>query len=65
MMAGRPTCLAGDRYRSETGLCQIRNRHRQAKMGRIVSRDPIGYDGKLNPCGNVGGNPASYVARDD
>jgi RHS repeat-associated protein len=35
----------GQRLDTETGLYQYRNRYYHAKLGRFISRDPIGYEG--------------------
>jgi RHS repeat-associated protein len=53
----------GQRLDTETGLYQYRNRYYHAKLGRFISRDPIGYDGsQWNLYEYVGGRPT--VARD-
>ncbi|MBY0589560.1 RHS repeat-associated core domain-containing protein [bacterium] len=35
----------GQRLDTETGLYQYRNRYYHARLGRFISRDPIGYEG--------------------
>jgi RHS repeat-associated protein len=48
----------GQRLDTETGLYQYRNRYYHARLGRFVSRDPIGYEGsEWSLYEYVGGNP--------
>ncbi|MBY0588905.1 RHS repeat-associated core domain-containing protein [bacterium] len=48
----------GQRLDPETGLYQYRNRYYHAKLGRFISRDPIGYEGsQWNLYEYVGGRP--------
>jgi RHS repeat-associated protein len=52
----------GQRLDTETGLYQYRNRYYHARLGRFISRDPIGYDGsQWNLYEYVGGRPAVYT----
>jgi RHS repeat-associated protein len=53
---------AGYRWDYETQLLQVRNRWYHPRLGRWVSRDPIGYDGgSMNLYAYVGGNPIKDV----
>ncbi|MGE0494499.1 MAG: RHS repeat-associated core domain-containing protein [Vulcanimicrobiota bacterium] len=45
----------------DTNLLYMRARHYDARLGRFLSRDPIGFAGGLNLYGYVGGNPVNYV----
>jgi RHS repeat-associated protein len=52
---------AGYRWDYETHLLQVRNRWYHPRLGRWVSRDPIGYDGgTLNLYEYVGGRPITH-----
>ncbi|MBY0588589.1 RHS repeat-associated core domain-containing protein [bacterium] len=52
----------GQRLDTETGLYQYRNRYYHAKLGRFISRDPIGYEGsQWNLYEYVGGRPTISV----
>jgi RHS repeat-associated protein len=53
----------GQRLDTETGLYQYRNRYYHAKLGRFISRDPIGYEGsECNLYEYVGGRPKAFQA---
>jgi RHS repeat-associated protein len=53
---------AGYRWDYETQLLQVRNRWYHPRLGRWVSRDPIGYDGgSWNLYEYVGGGPLKRV----
>jgi RHS repeat-associated protein len=52
----------GQRLDAETGLYQYRNRYYHARLGRFISRDPIGYDGSpWNLYEYVDSNPLKYL----
>jgi len=44
-----------------TGLYFNRARYFSPKLGRFISRDPIGLDGGINTYAYVGGNPINYI----
>ncbi|MBI4864735.1 MAG: RHS repeat-associated core domain-containing protein [Candidatus Riflebacteria bacterium] len=44
----------------EFGLLFLRNRWYHPEMGRLLSRDPIGFAGGINVYGYVGNNPIRY-----
>ncbi|MGE0493337.1 MAG: RHS repeat domain-containing protein [Vulcanimicrobiota bacterium] len=44
-----------------TNLLYMRARHYDARLGRFLNRDPIGFAGGLGPYGYVGGNPVNSV----
>ncbi len=45
----------------ETALYYYRARLYAPQLGRFCSRDPIGYEGGINLCAYVGGNPVTYT----
>ncbi|MEK6589051.1 MAG: RHS repeat-associated core domain-containing protein, partial [Nitrospinota bacterium] len=52
------TCREYDR---ETELYYYRARYYDAKVGRFINRDPIGFEGGINLYVYVGNNPVSYI----
>jgi RHS repeat-associated protein len=62
---GNPYMFTGQRYDSESSLYDYRNRYLEPKVGRFLTRDPLGAWGDPMNLGNdysyVGNNPASYV----
>jgi RHS repeat-associated protein len=62
---GNPYMFTGQRYDSESSLYNYRNRYLEPKVGRFLTRDPLGAWGDPMNLGNdysyVGNNPASYV----
>jgi RHS repeat-associated protein len=49
------------RWDAETNLYQVRNRYLHPKLGRWVSRDPIGESGGYNLYLCVGNTPTNYI----
>jgi RHS repeat-associated protein len=58
------TLFGGYRYDQETGLYQVRYRYLHSKLGRWLSRDPIGEKGGLNLYEFVHNNPISLFDPD-
>ena len=57
-----PFTFTGREYDKETGLYYYRARYYDAKVGRFVSKDPIGLaGGDINLYSYVGNNPVRYV----
>ena len=55
-----PTCpfiFTGQRFDAETGLYYYKRRYYSPVLGRFLSRDPIGFNGGINPFELVGGKP--------
>ena len=58
----RPYTYTGREYDDETGLYYYRNRYYDPKIGRFISKDPIGFaGGDVNLYNYVGGNPVNWV----
>lgn len=51
----------GREFDSDTGLYYYRARWYDAKVGRFISEDPIGFGGGVNQFGYVGNNPQNRV----
>jgi RHS repeat-associated protein len=49
--------FGGYRWDKESGLYQVRHRFYHARLGRWLSRDPIGYRAGTNLYGGMGNNP--------
>jgi RHS repeat-associated protein len=57
-----PYTFTGREYDSETGLYYYRARYYDAKIGRFISEDPIGFEGgDVNLMAYVGNNPVNYT----
>ncbi|PIR16399.1 MAG: hypothetical protein COV46_08445, partial [Deltaproteobacteria bacterium CG11_big_fil_rev_8_21_14_0_20_49_13] len=54
-----PFYFTGQILDSETGLYNFRNRYYNPKIGRFISRDPLGYADGMNLYAYVGNNPVN------
>jgi len=57
----QPFTYTGREYDSETGMYFYRARYYDPKVGRFVTKDPIGFDGGINFYIYVGNNPINLV----
>ncbi|MBI4378653.1 MAG: hypothetical protein HY578_06115 [Nitrospinae bacterium] len=57
----QPYTYTAREYDRETGLYYYRARYYDAKVGRFVSRDPIGVLGGINLYNYVGNNPINFI----
>jgi len=55
------TLYGSYRWDSETGLYQVRNRYLHSKLGRWLTRDPLGEAVGLNLYGFLSNNPSNGV----
>jgi len=53
--------FTGRQFDEETGLYYYRNRYYDARIGRFITRDPIGIRGGLNLYGYVLNDPVNFV----
>ena len=58
---GNRFLFTGRELDTETGLYYYRARYYDAKLGRFLSRDPVGYTAGLNLYAYVDNNPLSFV----
>ncbi len=56
----QPYTYTGREYDPESGLYYYRARYYDAKVGRFISEDPIGFDGGINFYSYVGNDPINY-----
>ena len=56
-----PFTYTGREYDKETGMYYYRARYYDAKVGRFVSKDPIGLAGGINLYSYVGNNPVNWI----
>lgn len=58
----QPYTYTGREYDAETGLYYYRARYYDARAGRFISKDPIGFDGgDTNLYAYVGNNPVNFI----
>ncbi len=57
----QPFTYTGREYDSETGMYFYRARYYDPKVGRFVTKDPIGFAGGINYYVYVGNNPVKYL----
>lgn len=57
----QPFTFTGREYDPETGLYFYRARYYDAKAGRFISRDPIGFAGGINQYRMVSNNPLNFT----
>ncbi|KQC09245.1 MAG: hypothetical protein APR62_02835, partial [Smithella sp. SDB] len=58
----QPYMYTAREYDNETGLYYYRARYYDAKAGRFVTKDPIGFDGGINIYAYVNNNPINRTA---
>ncbi|MCI0534838.1 MAG: RHS repeat-associated core domain-containing protein [Verrucomicrobiales bacterium] len=58
---GWETLFGAYRYDLESGLYQVRNRYLHPKLGRWLSRDPIGYQGGINLYAYAANSPVVQI----
>ena len=58
---GNRYLFTGREYDQETGLYSYRARYYDSRIGRFLSRDPVGYSAGLNLYSYVGNNPLTFV----
>jgi RHS repeat-associated protein len=58
---GNPYLYTGREYDEETGLSYYRARYYDARTGRFLQTDQVGYNGGLNLYAYVGNNPQSWI----
>ena len=56
-----PFTYTGREWDKETGLYYYRARYYDAKVGRFVTKDPIGFAGGINQFVYVGNNPVNFI----
>ena len=56
-----PFTYTGREWDKETGLYYYRARYYDPKVGRFISKDPIGLAGGINLYSYVGNNPVNFV----
>ncbi|KUG23353.1 rhs family protein [hydrocarbon metagenome] len=57
----QPFTYTGREYDSETGMYFYRARYYDPKIGRFVTKDPIGFEGGINVYAYVENNPVNTV----
>ncbi len=57
----QPYTYTGREYDNESGLYYYRARYYDAKVGRFISEDPIGFEGGINFYVYVGNNPVNFT----
>ncbi|MBI5047654.1 MAG: hypothetical protein HZB54_01700, partial [Deltaproteobacteria bacterium] len=58
----QPYAYTGREYDKETGFYYLRNRYYDPRIGRFISKDPIGFGGgDVNLYGYVGNSPTNWV----
>jgi len=56
----QPYAFTGREYDSETGMYFYRARYYDPKVGRFVTKDPLGFGGGINVYNYVGANPINW-----
>ncbi len=57
----QPYTFTGREYDEESGLYYYRARYYDAKVGRFISEDPIGFRGGINLYSYVGNSPINFI----
>jgi len=57
----QPYTFTGREFDSDTGLYYYRARYYDPKVGRFVTRDPIGFKGGINQYAYAGNNPVNWT----
>ncbi|HRS88496.1 MAG TPA: RHS repeat-associated core domain-containing protein [Smithellaceae bacterium] len=57
----QPFTYTAREFDPETGLYYYRARYYDAKVGRFITRDPIGFEGGINQYAYVGNNPVNRI----